>query len=117
MDSDGPVARQFFLGLPSWWAADDVTWIDALKQARGAGRTHYQQLGDIVTAVTAGNETDMSKAFTSHVRHFVKQRDSNQQFPYMAIFLWNAARRRGRTCALPEETSMFLFTLPERDNP
>ncbi len=112
-DSDGKVARAYYLGLARWWQDDaDVSWIAELKKLRGAGSKHYHLLADIVAAIHSGDSKALAKSFVQHVKHFLKARDSDQRFPLGASFLWNVARRRDLACEVPDDTGKYLFTLP-----
>lgn len=113
-DSDGRIARDYYLGLARWWKdASDVSWIADVKQVRGAGSKGVHLLCDAVRAIQCGNGDSVTSALKSYVEWFLKRRAHNDQFPLPAMFIWHVARRKGLTVHLPENIDMYIFHLPE----
>jgi len=109
-DSDGKVARDYYLGLASWWKdPQDIAWIKEVNELRGAGSKAYHLLCDAVAAIAIGEKRSLEKVLDQYVKLFIKRRTHDQQFPIAATFLWYVARRKGIRLELPEESAKYIF--------
>jgi hypothetical protein len=116
-DLEGAVPRAFYIGLARWWADhEDVSWIDDVKDMRGAGSKDYHMRCDVLNAISAQDVSLVSKTFTEYLQFWVKRiKDCPQRLPKGAAFLYHVAQREGMVIDLPNELSMHVPIVSAED--
>jgi len=114
-DLEGPVPRAFYVGLAKWWAdRAELSWVADVKSMRGAGSKDYHLRCDVLQAISSGDSSLASKAFTKYLQFWVKQiKDCPQRLADAAAFLWHVAKRDGIVIELPDDLSIHVVSIPD----